>query len=71
MALSTSDRQRAYREKISRGEIKRFQFALPLETGIKVDYLCAALQCNKTELFSLLILEEWERQDQPVDYEVR
>jgi hypothetical protein len=66
MTLSTADRQRAYRDKISRGELKRFQFALPLETGIKVDYLCDALQCNRTELFSRLILEEWERQGEPV-----
>jgi hypothetical protein len=66
MALSTTDRQRAYREKIRRGELKRFQFALPLETGIKVDYLCDALQCNRTELFSRLILEEWKRQGEPL-----
>jgi hypothetical protein len=66
MALSTADRQRAYREKISRGELKRFQFALPLETGIKADYLCDALQCNKTELFARLILKEWVRLGEPV-----
>jgi hypothetical protein len=66
MALSTADRQKAYREKICRGEIKRFQFALPLETGIKADYLCDALQCNKTGLFAKLILEEWKRQGEPV-----
>ena len=66
MALSTADRQRAYREKIKRGKLKRFQFALPLETGIKFDYLCDALQCNRTELFSRLILEEWKRQGEPV-----
>ena len=66
MALSTSERQIAYRNKISRGELKRFQFALPLETGIKVEYLCAALQCNKTELFARLVMEEWERQGKPL-----
>jgi len=66
MALSTADRQRAYQKKIRRGELKRFQFALPLETGIKVDYLCTALGCNRTELFSRLILAEWERQGEPV-----
>ncbi len=66
MALSTAERQKAYREKISRGEIKRFQFSLPLETGIKADYLCDALQCNKTELFARLILEEWKRHGEPV-----
>ncbi len=66
MALSTAERQKAYREKISRGEIKRFQFSLPLETGIKADYLCESLQCNKTELFARLILEEWKRQGEPV-----
>jgi hypothetical protein len=66
MALSTADRQRAYREKISRGELKRFQFALPLETGIKVEYLCEALHCNRTELFSRMILAEWKQQGEPV-----
>jgi hypothetical protein len=66
MALSTADRQRLYREKIRRGEIKRFQIALPLETGIKAEYLCDALQCNKTELFARLILEEWKRQGEPI-----
>ena len=66
MAVSTADRQRVYREKIKCGELKRFQFALPLEIGIKVDYLCDALQCNRTELFSRLILEEWKRQGEPV-----
>ena len=66
MALSTADRQRAYREKIKRGEIKRFQFALPLEIAIKADYLCEALQCNRTELFARLILAEWKRQGEPV-----
>ena len=45
---STADRQRAYQKKIRRGELKRFQFALPLEAGIKVEYLCDALQCNRT-----------------------
>ena len=52
--------------KTKRGELKRFQFALPLETGIEVDYLCDALQCNRTELFSRLILEEWKRQGEPL-----
>jgi hypothetical protein len=66
MALSAADRQRLYREKIKRGELKRFQFALPLEIGIKVDYLCEALHCNKAELLSRLILEEWERQGEPL-----
>ena len=66
MALSTADRQRLYRERIRRGELRRFQFALPLETSIKVDYLCDALQCNGTELFSRLILAEWKRQGEPV-----
>ena len=66
MALSTADRQIAYRNKISRGELKRFQFALPLETGIKVDYLCESLQCNKTELFARLVMEEWVRQGEPL-----
>jgi len=66
MALSAAERQIVYRNKISCGELKRFQFALPLETGIKVDYLCESLQCNKTELFARLIMEEWKRQGEPL-----
>ena len=66
MALTATDRQTTYRNKISRGELKRFQFALPLETGIKVDYLCESLQCNKTELFARLVMEEWVRQGEPL-----
>jgi hypothetical protein len=65
MAASSSDRQIAYRNKISRGELRRFQFALPLATGIKVEYLCDSLQLNKTELFARLITEEWTRQGEP------
>ncbi len=66
MALSSAERQIAYRNKISRGELKRFQFSLPLDVGIKADYLCEALQCNKTELFARLLMEEWQRQGEPV-----
>lgn len=66
MALSNAQRQRKFREQIQTGELKRFQFTLPLETGIKADYLCETLQCNKTELFAKLILAEWERQGSPV-----
>jgi hypothetical protein len=59
-------RQKAYRDKITRGQLKRFQFAVPLETGVKVDYLCESLQCNKTELFAWLIMGEWKRQGELV-----
>ena len=68
MALSGLERQKAYRDRIRRGELKRFQVTLPLEVGIKADYLCAALQCNKTELLSRLIMEEWRRQGEPADF---
>ncbi len=69
MALSNSERQARYRNKIRRGETKRLQIALPLEVGIKVDYLCDSLQCNKTELIGRLIMEEWERQGRPIPSE--
>lgn len=65
MALTNSERQAKYRQQIQRGERKRFQFMLPLEIGIKADYLCRALQCNQTELFAKLIRAEWERQGCP------
>lgn len=58
MALTNTQRQAKYWQQIKSGERKRFQFTLPLDVGIKADYLCAALQCNKTELFSRLLLEE-------------
>ena len=66
MALSNIERQAKYRQKVRTGETKRLQIVLPLETGIKVDYLCDALGCNKTDLIGRLIAEEWERQGQPV-----
>jgi hypothetical protein len=52
MALTNTQRQAKYWQQIKSGERKRFQFTLPLDVGIKADYLCAALQCNKTELYS-------------------
>ena len=66
MSLSNSERQTKYRHQIQTGERKRFQFTLPLEVGIMVKYLCAALQCNQTELFAKLIMEEWARQGSPM-----
>ena len=65
MALSTAERQAKYRDKIARGELRRFQFSVPLETGAKVGYLCEALQCNRTELFARLVTEEWKRRGEP------
>jgi hypothetical protein len=66
MALTNSERQAKYREQIQTGERKRFQFTLPLEIGIKADYLCQALGCNKTELFAKLIMDEWALQGSPI-----
>ncbi len=60
------ERQAAYRDKIRTGELKRVQMVLPLDVGIKIDYLTEALGCNKVDLFSRLILEEWNRQGQPI-----
>jgi hypothetical protein len=54
------------RDKIRRGELKEFSFVLPLEIGIKADYLCRHLQCSYEELFDKLIMEEWTRQGEPV-----
>ncbi len=64
MGLSASERDR-----IRRGELKRLEVVLPLEVGIKVDYLCRALQCTQTELFHRLLIEEWRRQGEPISYE--
>jgi hypothetical protein len=58
--------QARYWRKIRSGENKRIQVVLPGEVAIKLDYLAAALQCNKTELLGRLILEEWDRQGQPI-----
>lgn len=66
MALTNTERQKKYRQKISTGKTKRLQIVLPLEVGIKVDCLCDSLQCNKTELIGRLLMEEWERQGRPV-----
>ena len=68
MALSTSDRQARYRNRIARGELRRIQFSLPLEVASKMDYLCEALQCNKMELFARMIPEEYARQGEPGSY---
>ena len=62
-------RQATYRKRIRQGELKRFQFSVPLEIGIKADYLTEALGCTKVELFTRLLLEEWERQGQPIPQE--
>lgn len=35
---------------------------LPGEVAFMLDYLAAALQCNKTDLLGRIILEEWNRQ---------
>lgn len=60
------ERQAAYRDKIRRGELKRIQMVLSLDVGIKIDYLTESLGCNKVDLFTRLILEEWDRQGQPI-----
>jgi hypothetical protein len=49
--------------------LKRFEIVLPLEVGIKADYLGRALQCTQAELFSRLLIEEWHRQGEPVSFE--
>ncbi len=66
MALTSAERQKKYREQQKVGKLKRFQIVMPLETAKKVDYLADALQCNKTDLFARLVIEEWERQGQPL-----
>lgn len=66
-SLSTgSERQKRYRAKIRTGERKRVQLVLDQEIGSKLEYLIEALQCNKVELFSRLIEEEWELQGKPI-----
>ncbi len=66
MALTSAERQKKYREQQKVGQLKRFQIVMPLETAKKVDYLADALQCNKTDLFARLVMDEWERQGQPL-----
>ncbi len=60
------DRQERYRDKIRKGELVRVQLVLPHETAIKIDYLAEAEGCNKVDLFSRLIMEEWQRQGKPI-----
>ncbi len=67
MALSNQERQAKYQRKIKRGEFVRLQVILPLETSIRLKCLCKAMDCNRTELISRLISEEWHRQDEPVE----
>jgi len=64
--LTNTERQARYRQKIRTGKTKRLQVVLPLQVGMKVDYLCDSLHCNKTESIGRLIMEEWERQGRPV-----
>jgi hypothetical protein len=66
MAFTNAERQARYRQNIRIGKTRRLQLVLPQEVGLQVDYLCQALQCNKTELMSRLITEEWTRQGQPI-----
>ena len=66
MALSNAERQKRYRSRIRRGELEKIHVVLPGEVGAKLSYVMAATGEGKTELLSRLILEEWNRQGQPV-----
>lgn len=66
MALSNAERQKRYRSRINRGELDAVRVVLPGEIGAKLDYLMAATGEGKAELLSRIILEEWDRQGQPV-----
>ena len=66
MALSNAERQRRYRSRINRGELEAIRVVLPGEVGAKFSYLTTATGEGKAELLSRLILEEWNRQGQPV-----
>jgi hypothetical protein len=66
MAMSNTERQARYRDKIKHGEIKRIEAKLPLEDARKLDHLIAHWKCSKTETIRRLILETWDREGNPV-----
>lgn len=64
--LSNAQRQASYCRKVQIGELKRIEVTLPLEDAQKPGFLAKHWECTRTEAFRRVLLEAWEREDQPV-----
>ncbi len=65
-ALSNAQRQARYRRKVQIGELKRIEVTLPLEDALKLGFLAKHWGCTRTEAFRRVLLDAWNREDQPV-----
>ncbi len=65
-AMTNVERQARYRRKVQIGELKRIEITLPLEDAMKLEYLTKHWECTKTSAFRRVLLEAWNRADQPV-----
>ncbi|MCP5014618.1 MAG: hypothetical protein GY938_04965 [Ketobacter sp.] len=65
-ALSNAQRQARYRRKVQIGELKRIEVTLPLEDALKLGFLAKHWECTRTEAFRRVLLDAWNREDQPV-----
>ncbi|MCP4410150.1 MAG: hypothetical protein GY807_20890 [Gammaproteobacteria bacterium] len=65
--LSNVERQaRRYRRKVQIGELKRIEVTLPLEDTLKLGFLAKHWRCTRTKAFRRVLIDAWEREDQPV-----
>ncbi|MEN8131252.1 MAG: hypothetical protein ABFS45_13875 [Pseudomonadota bacterium] len=48
------------------GELKRIEVTLPLEDALKLTYLAKHWECTRTEAFRRVLVDAWDREDQPV-----
>lgn len=65
-AMTNAERQRRYKVRQRRGEIRPVAVVLPLEIENKVRYLIETTGETKTALIGRLIMEEWHRQGCPI-----
>ncbi len=65
-ALTNAERQRRYKARQRRGELRPVAVVLPQEIEAKVRYLIETTGETKTALVARLILEEWLRQGCPI-----
>ncbi len=65
-AMTSAERQRRYKDRQRRGELRPVAVVLPLEIENKVRYLTATTGETKTALIGRLIVEEWHRQGCPI-----
>jgi hypothetical protein len=65
-ALTNAERQRRYKARQRRGELRPVAVVLPLEIENKVRYLIETTGETKTALIGRLIMEEWHRRGCPI-----